>query len=83
MRRTNKQFKPNQSASGRTKNRFREHQLVLSGNDEGGRKADNVFGLLGIPCLLFESIGRDKLHVNTPRWMGWIPISEIEVHKKD
>ena len=71
-------YKPSKDATSRTKNRFKEHTLVagFSGGEE--RISTRVFGLVGTKCILFESVERDTKHVNSPRWMGWIPASEVE-----
>jgi hypothetical protein len=72
-------YKPSKDATSRTKNRFKEHTLVVE--SFGGlkeRTSTRVFGLAGIECILFESVERDTKHVNSPRWMGWIPASEVE-----
>jgi len=75
-------FKPSKAASVRTKNRFKEHSLELSGNDKEGRRSSAIHGMEGVECILFASKERDKVHRNSPRWMGWIPANEVEKEGK-
>ena len=75
-------FKPSKAASVRTKNRFKEHSLELSGNDKEGRRSSAIYGMGGVECILFESKERDKVHCNSPRWMGWIPVNEVERERR-
>lgn len=74
-------YEPKSSASGRTKNRFREHTLITSGSEVDGRKSNRVYGIDGW-CVLFESVERDKTHTNLPRWRGWLPLDELRVKEQ-
>jgi len=71
-------YKPNKDATSRTKNRFKEHTLVIGPSGEQGRTSNRVQAFPDVECILFESVERDTKHVNSPRWMGWIPASEVE-----
>ena len=75
-------FKAKANATKRTKNRFREHTLVV-----GAREAENneivtttlQFGeLKGKKCISMQSVEKDPTFPTSPRWFGWIPIDEIE-----
>ena len=74
-------YEPGGNASGRTKNRFREHTLTTSGAEVNGRKSNRVFGIDGW-CILFESIERDTEHPNLPRWRGWLPLDELKIKEQ-
>tara|TARA_Y100001973_G_C5025358_1_gene245264 strand:- start:107 stop:454 length:348 start_codon:yes stop_codon:yes gene_type:complete len=67
-------FKAKKNASKRTKNRFREHTLIL----DGDRVSETVSGFIGRKCILFASIEPTEKGSPFPRWMGWLPIDEIQ-----
>lgn len=74
-------YEPAGNASNRVKNRFKEHTLVTSGPDVDGRKSNRVFGIDGW-CVLFESVERDALNANLPRWRGWLPLDQLRVKEQ-
>ena len=75
-------FKPKANASKRTKNRFREHTLIVGARMEGTEEPVTTifkFGeLQGRKCISMKSEEKDAKFENSPRWMGWIPLDEIE-----
>ena len=75
-------FQPTKNATNRTKNRFREHTLVIDSSGEEERRSTKVHGFLGVECILFKSVERDTNRPNSPRWRGWIPASEVQRTKQ-
>ena len=75
-------FKARASATKRTKNRFREHTLVLGSQWEAsGKPVTTVLKhgeLQGRECISMQSEERDPEFGGWPRWAGWIPLDEIE-----
>lgn len=75
-------FKPKSNASKRTKNRFREHTLVLGTQWEANNEPVTTifkFGeLRGKECISMQSEERDPHFTAWPRWAGWIPLNELE-----
>ena len=77
-------FKPNANATKRTKNRFNEHTIIPAKDDESPVSsqfrefADNVHGFIGRTCQSFCSVERDSKDPRYPRWIGWLPVDEIE-----
>jgi len=79
-------FKAKANASKRTKNRFKEHTLVVGARMEvTGEPVTTTlqFGeLKGKKCLSMQSVEKDSMFPTSPRWMGWIPLAEIEEVKE-
>ena len=86
-------FKAKANASKRTKNRFREHTLIVGARMEDTNEPVTTifkFGeLQGKECISMQSLEEDTKFVTpegendpnwrfVPRWMGWIPLNEIE-----
>ena len=72
-------FKPKKNASKRTKNRFREHTLVEDCLRASGDKiSESIPGFIGRKCMLFSSAEPISEGNPFPRWMGWLPIDEIQ-----
>ncbi len=82
-------FKPKANASKRTKNRFREHTLIVGARmEETDEPVTTIFKfgeLRGKECISMQSVEQDpKFETGmgdfhpVPRWMGWIPLDEIE-----
>jgi len=61
-------LKAKESASNRTKNRIREH-------------GDHPFEVFREPQHLQSMDGEMAVLLKTERWLGWLPINEIEVIK--
>ncbi len=82
-------FRPNENATKRTKNRFREHTIIPFSEEEGpiGNRGDEfsetVFGFQGRKCQAFCSVERNPNMVKYPRWFGWIPLDEVEEIKEE
>ena len=75
-------FKAKANASKRTKNRFREHTLVVGARmEETNEPVTTIFKfgeLRGKECISMQSLEEDTKFPTSPRWMGWIPLDEIE-----
>ena len=77
-------FRPNENATKRTKNRFREHTIIPFSEEEGpignsGEQfSETVFGFKGRKCQAFCSVERNPNMSQYPRWFGWIPVDEVE-----
>ena len=76
-------FKAKANASKRTKNRFREHTLIVGARMEDTNEPVTTifpFGeLKGKKCISMQSVEKDSTSpLWSPRWMGWIPLDEIE-----
>ena len=61
-------LKAKENASNRTKNRIREH-------------GDRAFEVFREPQRLQSMDGELSVLLKTEGWLGWLPISEIEVVK--
>ena len=78
-------FRPNENATKRTKNRFREHTIIPFPEEKGpiannflNEFSDIVYGYKGRTCRAFCSVERNPNMTKYPRWFGWIPVDEVE-----
>ena len=64
--------RPKKNAERRTKNRFKEHTLVMVRTEKS-----TICYACNTNIILFESVEKDEKG-RFARWTGWIPACEVE-----